>query len=59
MDLPGSTKDVALPKDPLEMIIGQGGAVEAARIASRQRRHLLLVGPPGTGKSMIAQSLTI
>jgi len=57
MDLPGSTKDVALPKDPLEMIIGQSGAVEAAKIASRQRRHLLLVGPPGTGKSMIAQSL--
>ncbi|NYZ75666.1 AAA family ATPase [Candidatus Micrarchaeota archaeon] len=58
MDLPGSTKDVALPKDPLEMVIGQGGAVEAARIASRQRRHLLLVGPPGTGKSMIAQSFS-
>ena len=57
MDLPGSTKDVALPKDPLEMIIGQSEAVEAARIASKQRRHLLLVGPPGTGKSMIAQSL--
>jgi ATP-dependent Lon protease len=58
MDLPESTRDVALPKDPLEMIIGQGGAVEAARIASRQRRHLLLVGPPGTGKSMIAQSIS-
>jgi ATP-dependent Lon protease len=57
MDLPESTKEVALPKDPLEMIIGQSGAVEAARIASKQRRHLLLVGPPGTGKSMIAQSL--
>jgi ATP-dependent Lon protease len=39
------------------MIIGQSEAVEAARIASKQRRHLLLVGPPGTGKSMIAQSL--
>jgi ATP-dependent Lon protease len=57
MDLPESTKQVALPKDPLEMIIGQSGAVEAAKIASKQRRHLLLVGPPGTGKSIIAQSL--
>ncbi|MCX6776030.1 MAG: AAA family ATPase [Candidatus Micrarchaeota archaeon] len=56
MDLPESTKEIALPKDPLEMIIGQSEAVEAARIASKQRRHLLLVGPPGTGKSMIAQS---
>jgi ATP-dependent Lon protease len=58
MDLPESTMDVALPKDPLEMVIGQGGALEAARIASKQRRHLLLVGPPGTGKSMIAQSIS-
>jgi len=57
MDLPESTKEVALPKDPLEMIIGQNTAVEAARIAAKQRRNLLLVGPPGTGKSMIAQSL--
>lgn len=57
MDLPESTKEVALPKDPLQMIIGQDTAVEAARIAARQRRNLLLVGPPGTGKSMIAQSI--
>jgi len=58
MDIPESSRSIALPRDPLEMIIGQGEAVEAARIASKQRRHLLLVGPPGTGKSMIAQSFS-
>ncbi|MGB9636469.1 MAG: ATP-binding protein [Thermoplasmata archaeon] len=54
-----SSKDIEIPKDPLARVIGQDRAVETARLAAYQRRHLLLVGPPGIGKSMIAQALAL
>ena len=52
-----TTKDIKIPKDPLERVIGQDHIIRLARISAKQRRHLLLVGPPGTGKSMIAQAI--
>ncbi len=54
-----STAQVAIPSYPLDRIIGQDEAVEIAKIAADQRRHLLLVGPPGIGKSMTAQALSL
>jgi len=54
-----TTSDIPIPTDPLERVIGQEKAVEIARIAAYQRRHLLLVGPPGIGKSMTAQALAL
>ncbi|MDE1822157.1 MAG: ATP-binding protein [Euryarchaeota archaeon] len=54
-----TTASIPIPTDPLERIIGQERAVELARVAAFQRRHLLLVGPPGIGKSMTAQALSL
>jgi len=54
-----STNDIVIPSDPMKRVIGQDEAVEVARIAASQRRHLLLVGPPGVGKSMTAQAMSL
>lgn len=55
--LAGSGDD-ALPELPdLAEVRGQAGARRALEIAATGGHSLLLVGPPGTGKSMLAQRL--
>lgn len=47
---------VQVPRD-LADVHGQVAARQALEIAAAGRHHLLMVGPPGAGKSMLAQRL--
>ncbi len=52
-----TTKDIKVPNTIAEKIIGQDNALELIKKAAKQRRHALLIGEPGTGKSMLGQAL--
>ena len=52
-----TTKDVKIPPKLVDQVIGQDEAVEVIKKAARQKRHVILLGDPGTGKSMLAQSM--
>ncbi len=52
-----STKDIEVPKQLIEQVIGQEHAVEVVKKAANQRRHVMMLGTPGTGKSMLAKAM--
>ena len=53
-----STAEVKIPDRLVDQVIGQERAVEVIRKAAEQKRHVMLIGDPGTGKSMLARSMT-
>ncbi len=52
-----TTAELSLPEALIDQVIGQERAVAIARLAASQRRFLLLVGEPGTGKSLIGRAV--
>jgi len=53
-----STADIEVPKGLVGQVIGQDKSVEIIRKAAAQKRNVLLVGVPGTGKSLLAQAMS-
>lgn len=52
-----TTKDIPVSKMIVDQVIGQQDAVNVIKKAAQQRRHVLLIGEPGTGKSMLGMAL--
>ena len=53
-----TTAQVEIPPKLIDQVIGQDDAVEVAKKAATQKRHMILIGEPGTGKSMLARAMT-
>jgi Lon-like ATP-dependent protease len=52
-----TTEELEVPKLLIDQVIGQEHGVEVIKKAAKQRRHVMLIGTPGTGKSMLASSM--
>jgi len=53
----GNTGEIKVPPLLIDQILGQEDAVEIVRKAARQRRHVMMIGTPGTGKSLLAKAM--
>ncbi|AIU70580.1 ATP-dependent protease Lon [Thermococcus eurythermalis] len=52
-----TTAEIKVPEKLIDQVIGQDHAVEVIKTAATQKRHVLLIGEPGTGKSMLGQAM--
>ena len=54
LDFFNDTAEIQVPDDPIEKVIFQDRAKAAIRKIAQNKGHILMVGRPGTGKSMLA-----
>ncbi|AGB01373.1 ATP-dependent protease LonB [Methanoregula formicica] len=52
-----TSSQIEVPASLIDQVIGQERAVEVIRKAAIQRRHVMMIGSPGTGKSMLAKAM--
>ncbi len=52
-----TSSDIEVPPKLIDQVIGQEHATEVMRKAATQRRHVMMIGTPGTGKSMLAKAM--
>ncbi|NPE30115.1 AAA family ATPase, partial [Methanococcoides sp. SA1] len=52
-----TTSSIDVPELMIDQVIGQEHAVEVVKKAASQRRHVMMIGTPGTGKSMLAKAM--
>ena len=52
-----STGEIKVPERIIDQVVGQENAKNIIKKAAEQRRNVLLIGQPGTGKSILGQAL--
>jgi len=53
-----TTGDIEVPERLVDQVIGQDHARDVIKKAANQRRHVMMIGSPGTGKSMLAKAMS-
>ncbi|USZ68959.1 ATP-dependent protease LonB [Halorussus salilacus] len=53
-----TTEEIEVPDRLVDQVIGQDHARDVVQKAAKQRRHVMMIGSPGTGKSMLAKAMS-
>ncbi|OYR69003.1 ATP-dependent protease LonB, partial [Halorubrum sp. E3] len=53
-----TTAELEIPDRLVDQVIGQEHARDVIIKAAKQRRHVMMIGSPGTGKSMLAKAMS-
>ncbi|PSQ59626.1 ATP-dependent protease LonB [Halobacteriales archaeon SW_7_71_33] len=53
-----TTAEIEVPDRLVDQVIGQDEARDIVKKAAKQRRHVMMIGSPGTGKSMLAKAMS-
>jgi len=53
-----TTEEIEVPDRLVDQVIGQDHARDIVKKAAKQRRHVMMIGSPGTGKSMLAKAMS-